>query len=487
MGGMAVPSAKAADLGGDCCADLEERVAELEATTARKGNRKMSLTVSGQVNRTIMYWNDGGRSNTFFGADSHVSSTRFGFSGNAKISPSLSAGYSILIDVADKARTSRVSQVQEDGTTEALGSNRNGDHLIRMRDANVWLENKTAGRLTLGRITNSGQSGFIDLGGTSAVTASDPACMGGGFAFRPAAGGAVTATTISSLSYGCTGAIGIRMDGIKYTSPAFMGFIFDASIGEALKVETSTVDDPSNNVLTNVGRVMGVNLKYAGEFNGFRIAAGVGAEWAKANENDAGSSSDIDGVLSAGGGTAGSPLGVKGSNASMDSVYWAAALSLMHVPSGLFVHGDYLKTDMAAQNPVTGLFSSDREATRWNIQGGIAKNWFGFGNTVLFGEYGLHKNFKFAKTGFTSTGDCNGGAGSVGTVPCTVDVVDADSAFARGGSPGDKLTFFGMGAVQNIDAAAMEVYINWRRFSATDGATKLDDIDLVTAGARVKF
>jgi hypothetical protein len=31
-------SAKAADLGGSC-ADLEERVAELEATTARKGNR----------------------------------------------------------------------------------------------------------------------------------------------------------------------------------------------------------------------------------------------------------------------------------------------------------------------------------------------------------------------------------------------------------------------------------------------------------------
>ena len=54
VGGMAVPSAKAADLGGDCCADLEERVAELEATTARKGNRKMSLTVYGQVNRSII-------------------------------------------------------------------------------------------------------------------------------------------------------------------------------------------------------------------------------------------------------------------------------------------------------------------------------------------------------------------------------------------------------------------------------------------------
>ena len=31
----------AADLAGDCCADLEERIAELESTTVRKGNRKL--------------------------------------------------------------------------------------------------------------------------------------------------------------------------------------------------------------------------------------------------------------------------------------------------------------------------------------------------------------------------------------------------------------------------------------------------------------
>ena len=30
VGGVSMSSAKAADLGGDCCADLEERVAELE-------------------------------------------------------------------------------------------------------------------------------------------------------------------------------------------------------------------------------------------------------------------------------------------------------------------------------------------------------------------------------------------------------------------------------------------------------------------------
>ena len=37
--GVLSTGAYAADLGGDCCADLEERVAELEATTVRKGNR----------------------------------------------------------------------------------------------------------------------------------------------------------------------------------------------------------------------------------------------------------------------------------------------------------------------------------------------------------------------------------------------------------------------------------------------------------------
>lgn len=58
-------TAHAADLGGNCCADLEERVAELEATTARKGNRKVSLTVSGFVAQQILAWDDGRESNVY--------------------------------------------------------------------------------------------------------------------------------------------------------------------------------------------------------------------------------------------------------------------------------------------------------------------------------------------------------------------------------------------------------------------------------------
>ena len=61
LGGFAMSAtpAKAADLGGDCCADLEERVAELEATTVRKGNKKVSVTLSGWVIKSMNWWDDG--------------------------------------------------------------------------------------------------------------------------------------------------------------------------------------------------------------------------------------------------------------------------------------------------------------------------------------------------------------------------------------------------------------------------------------------
>ena len=67
MGMFAGAASAAADLGGNCCADLEERVAELEATTARKGNRKVSLTV--WVTSTRCFWDDGHERNAYIGTN----------------------------------------------------------------------------------------------------------------------------------------------------------------------------------------------------------------------------------------------------------------------------------------------------------------------------------------------------------------------------------------------------------------------------------
>ncbi len=510
---LSISSASAADLGGNCCADLEERVAELEATAARKGNRKMSLTVYGQVNRSILYWNDGDRSNTAIGLDNHNSASRFGFMGSAKISPIWSAGYSLLLDVADKARTSGVGQQNEEGGTRGNPNveSRNEDHLVRLRDANVWIEHKGAGRLTLGRITNEGLNGLIDLGGTTAGVGSDPACTGGGVAFRNKTTGLIgtagpfgigtPGTTISNLSENCGGPFAIRMEGLKYTSPTLHGFIFAASIGESLSLDKSTIDDP-NGQLTNLGRQYGLSLKYAGEFSGFRVAAGAGYERTQGNEQSVlqngsygtGNGFDApDRFVSLGAVT----NGVLGTGASADSRYAALALSLMHVPHGLFVQGHYTWLTQTAQNPITGNFDGpDRDARRWDIQAGISKNWWGIGNTVLFGEYQRHENMKFAAFGYSG-----GGTASVSTS------VILTSAGAVGGIKGDEMSVWGLGLVQNVDSAAMELYLSWRHFEAKDPNTtaatstivggtatgynpagsKFDGVDVILGGARIKF
>ena len=92
-------SAQAADLGGNCCADLEERVAELEATVARKGNRKVTLEVSGHVNAAVITTDldlvgpNGDNMNDPRIIDNDNSESRFRFKGAAKLSADWEAGF----------------------------------------------------------------------------------------------------------------------------------------------------------------------------------------------------------------------------------------------------------------------------------------------------------------------------------------------------------------------------------------------------------
>ena len=107
--------AAAADLGGDCCADLEERIAELEATTARKGNRKVSLNISGWVNESVFFWDDGTERNAYVGTNS-LEQSRFRFTGDAKIANGWSAGYTLEIGVQGAA-SNKFDQINVDGTS----------------------------------------------------------------------------------------------------------------------------------------------------------------------------------------------------------------------------------------------------------------------------------------------------------------------------------------------------------------------------------
>ena len=139
IGGWALP-ASAADLGGDCCADLEERVAELEATTARKGNRKVSLTVSGWVSEEVAIWDDGTERNAYVGTNP-VEQSRFRFVGEAKIAKDVSAGYVLEIGVFG-GNGGKWDQNTPDGTSP---------NSLTVRKSSWFLKSDTYGKVTVGQ------------------------------------------------------------------------------------------------------------------------------------------------------------------------------------------------------------------------------------------------------------------------------------------------------------------------------------------------
>jgi hypothetical protein len=451
---LGMTSALAADLGGNCCADLEERVAELEATTVKKGTRKTSLELWGQVNQAITFWDDGGRSNANIGYGNHNLQTRFGLRGNAKIGGEYSAGYSLVLDIADKARTSTFSQVGDTGGSK-LGL-RNDDYAMRLRDANWWMESSRLGRVTVGRITSEVASGTPDMGGISHAVGDSIGCNGGGLRFRTSAG-ALTANSLGSYTDGgCAGPWANRLQGVKWQSPTLAGFQFLATFGPNIKKESAPLDG----AVTNFGNEWGIGARYAGEFNGVRIAANAGYQVDDLNREENNYAEGAGGNFTSGR----SRLGNIG-------------LGLMHVPTGLFAQGEYSGIRYAVQNTLAPFaLTDDRSASRWHIQAGITRNWFGIGNTSLYGEYMRSENFFFA------TNSYNTAAFAVSTgSPITGNLALS----------GDKITTWGIGANQRIDAAAMDLYINYRNHKASDpngaAAAGLKDISVVTTGAIIRF
>jgi hypothetical protein len=280
MGSYAFGPASAADLGSSCCGDLEERVAELEATTARKGNRKVSLQIYGQVNRGLLIWDDGTDSDAYV-VDNDASSTRFGFTGKASMKPGWTAGYNIELEVQDAA-SDEVDQDNDDIGAAATASSVSAE-IVRTRLANWYIESDRLGRLTLGQASTA-SDGITEIAlhnqagkniGTAAFVRS--------FAVLGAAdlpGGARwgdIANNLSGLS---------RNDIVRYDTPTYYGFIVSTSWGD---------DD-----------LWDIALRFKKEWNSVRLAAGI----AYAHDGTGSFATDYDLV--------------------------GGSISLMHLPTGLF-------------------------------------------------------------------------------------------------------------------------------------------------------
>ena len=414
-----VSPAKAADLGGDCCADLEERVAELEATTARKGNRKVSLTISGQVETALMAWDNGDRRDVYVVDVPTVGGTFFQFNGDAKINPNLSAGFLIQVGFDKGSRSHQVNEVDDDGGQA-------GDTSVVITLANWYLDHKQLGRVTVGR-ANTATAGItgIDLGGAGVIANVNVGYWQRSFSLTGVAGATAAWNTV--LGGGTVnGSTLSRGNVINYTTPNVAGFQAAAAWGE--------------------NDVWGVALRYAGEFSGVRLAAGIGYG------SNLGGLGEVTADIPANAGKA-VPTLLKGS------------ASVMHLATGLYLTGAYIRQDNDNGTPDT---------TMYYVNGGIAKNWTGLGNTVLYGEYARVDDGVSC-----GAGSCQPFGGNAN------DLIDSSEA-----------TVWGLGIVQHIDAAAMEVFLAYRNYSASvtsapgndlNGKVNYNDFDVVMGGARIRF
>jgi len=337
MGGV---SAQAADLGGNCCADLEERVAELEATTARKGNRVVSLEVSGHVHEAVLLWDDGFDSGAYI-ATSNYSRTRFRFRGSAKINADWSAGYLIELGLRQSGSTSGADQTTNSGAG------------VDIRHQALHVKSNSLGTLWLGH-TSFAVDGVADICLGCTISSSHEANLGwGGFRLRRAGTGAfitngntgsvatgalvVTPTffTLGDIGAGSlTTSNGARDQIIRYISPTIAGFVLSA--------DTQLDEAAGDNARWSAA------LRYAGEFGAIRVAGGIG--YFEEDTRDG----------------------------------WGGSLSMQHTPTGLFISGSYEQEDDSALTIAGGRDTSKN----WSIVAGVSGKWSSLGNTTLWARYG---------------------------------------------------------------------------------------------------
>jgi predicted porin len=436
MAGSVAP-ASAADLGGDCCADLEERVAELEATTARKGNRKVSLTVSGWVNENIVWFDDGAESNVYVGTNP-VEQSRFRFIGEAKIVQDWSAGYVLEIGVFG----GNGGTWNQDAPDGASGSNS-----LLVRKSSWFLKSKTYGKLTVGQDSTATYHLLDDADTTLTRNFYD----GEGapdyarpFFIRNEAGDRIGTLRWQDVLRGFTNSTpgdSGRRNIVRYDTPTFAGFSLAATWGEDDMWDMAAI--------------------YTGQLGDFKV------------NGRAGYGSSGDGIGSACHGT-NSPTATSIADDAIDCEWWGVSGMIQHTPTGLFVFAGYGDQNDGSNNPAVEAALLDNDSRTWFVQAGIEQKWIPLGKTNFFGEYrrdeaGSNVSLNAAGTPSTVTQEAN-------------------------------VNFWAIGAAQNIEAADMTFYLVYQHVDGdvtvgrptaganpTGTSTDIDSLQQVIAGAKINF
>ncbi len=445
----ATTPAGAAD-SGDCCADLEARIAELEATTARKGNRKVSLVISGTINQSALTWYDGKASNVYTVTNDNDRS-RFSFV--SKFEPSADWQFGYHLEIGIKAANSlRVNQLSPQGV-----DNR-GDFGADIRDNFWYLLGKRFGALIIGT-TFAATDRIADSNVTQTnafAKYSEIQDAGFGMFLRSSRNGQLTRSDLTWRRLIAAGGDqpsesqrGFEL--IKYATPKWNGW---NAIG------TWVADD-----------FWDVATRYDGTVGRFNVSAGIGytqlVPGARSRVICAGANVLVD----------------NGDDTSCRQL--SGSISVLDKPTGLFVNfGTGLNLNGLIKDTLRYQGTGVRDQhTFASGQIGIEQRFNDLGKTTIYGEHFVY----------------DGGAATAAFVG------PADSLNPTGAGNwaiwSSRANVWGAGIAQGIDAAAMILYLYYRHasgelnlrqlngFSATGPIANapIDDLDLLMSGAVIRF
>ncbi len=209
----------------------------------RSRGDKVSAKIYGQVNRGVLYVNDG-ENKEFIHVDNDNSSTRLGLSGSAKLNDDFSVGTKIEVQFESNS-TASVSQDNKSGV---------GPNSFTERHLDLFLNSKTFGKLSLGQgDTASNGSSEVDLSGTSVIGYSGVDFFAGGMKFFDQNTNALSNVTIGGVFSNMDGLS--RRDRVRYDTPALAGFTLSGSVTEREQQD--------------------IVLRYSGKFPWFKLAGAV--------------------------------------------------------------------------------------------------------------------------------------------------------------------------------------------------------------------
>ena len=192
--------------------------AKAPAKTVTSGQERIFLSLSGQINRGILYYDDGDTSDVLH-VDNDNSSTRVRMVGKGQVTDDVAIGAQIEVQMESNS-TAAINQMTDNGL---------GGASFTERKLEVFFDSKRLGRLWVGQgDTASNGTSEVDLSGTSVIGYSGIADMAGGLFFQ--ANAPIVAGVKPRINQVFSNLDGLsRDDRIRYDTPKFAGLTASTS------------------------------------------------------------------------------------------------------------------------------------------------------------------------------------------------------------------------------------------------------------------